>query len=216
MKKIASILLSLICLFSFASCGKDTNNKTAGNSSVNTVRDSLDGNTNANGDTDKRTLIVYFSATKNTKTVAGYIAGALNADTFELVPSDPYTNADLNWNDDNSRVCKEHNSPEKRNVALKNAVPDNFENYDTVFIGYPIWWGEAAWTVNSFLTSNDFSGKTVIPFCTSASSGLSNGGEKLEKIAGTEGWLQGKRFSSNAPESEVNKWEMSFNKKQKV
>ncbi len=125
---------------------------------------------------------------------------------FEIVPEKPYTSDDLNWNDKNSRVSKEHDDESERNVPLAKATPDNFVQYDTVYVGYPIWWGIAAWPVDGFVKSNDFTGKTVIPFCTSASSGLGNSGELLKSAAGTGNWLEGKRFSSSAQESETAKW----------
>ena len=150
--------------------------------------------------------MVYYSATGSTKAVAEKIAKNLNADTFELVPEKPYTSEDLNWNDDNSRVSSEHSDESKREVALVKSTPDNWEQYDTVYIGYPIWWGIAAWPVNGFVKANDFTGKTVIPFCTSASSGMGESGKQLSAMAGSGDWKEGKRFSSSATESEISDW----------
>ena len=130
----------------------------------------------------------------------------LNADTFELVPEKPYTSADLNWNDENSRVSSEHSDESKREVALVKSTPDNWEQYDTVYVGYPIWWGIAAWPVNGFVKANDFTCKTVIPFCTSASSGMGESGKQLSAMAGSGDWKEGKRFSSSATESEISDW----------
>ena len=113
-----------------------------------------------------KTLIVYYSATGNTRGVAEMLAESLNVDTFEIVPSDPYTDEDLDWTDDNSRVSREYNDESLRDVELENTTVPNWESYDTVLIGYPIWWGIAAWPVSSFVEANDFTGKTVIPFCT--------------------------------------------------
>ncbi|MCM1170650.1 MAG: flavodoxin [Clostridium sp.] len=93
-----------------------------------------------------------------------------------------------------------------RVVELENAVPENWEDYDTVFIGFPIWWGIAAWPVDGFVAANDFTGKTVIPFCTSSSSGLGESGELLKEAAGTGNWLEGERFQSNASEETVTEW----------
>ena len=112
-------------------------------------------------------------------------AAEKGADLFEIVPVKPYSDADLNWNDENSRVVFEHDNPAERTVTLTDATPDNFNKYDTVFIGYPIWWGITAWPINSFIEANDFTGKTVIPFCSSLSSGLGESGELLKKVAGT-------------------------------
>ena len=125
---------------------------------------------------------------------------------FEITPVDPYTSDDLNWTDDNSRVSVEHNDENKRDVPLTKITPDNWADYDTVFIGYPIWWGIAAWPVNNFVKGNDFSGKTVIPFCTSTSSGLGQSGNLLADMAGTGNWQDGERFSSGASSSKVESW----------
>lgn len=129
------------------------------------------------------------------------------ANVFELVPVEPYTSADLNWTDGDSRVSVEHENEELQNsVELVSATPENWESYDTVFIGYPIWWGIAAWPVNGFITANDFTGKTVVPFCTSSSSGLGESGRLLADMAGEGNWLTGHRFRSSASESDVTSW----------
>lgn len=158
-----------------------------------------------------KTLIVYFSATGSTERIANIMAEKINADVFELEPAQPYTDDDLNWTNDDSRVVYEHEHPEAQNeVALKQTTPDNWDEYDTVFIGYPIWWGIAAWPVNQFVSGNDFTGKTVIPFCTSASSGIGQSGELLAEMAGTGEWLEGERFSSYADEDEIVAWGRSL------
>lgn len=152
-------------------------------------------------------LVVYISATGNTENVANYIASATDGDIFELVPADPYTSDDLRWTDDDSRVVQEHENEELQNsVELVSATPKNWDSYDTVFIGYPIWWGIAAWPVNGFITANDFTGKTVVPFCTSSSSGLGESGRLLADMAGEGNWLTGRRFRSSASESDVTDW----------
>ena len=153
-----------------------------------------------------RTLVVYYSASGNTATVAGYIADALGADTFELVPETPYSSDDLNWTVNGSRVNREHDDESLRDIALVADSVDNWDEYDTVFIGYPIWWAIAAWPVNNFVKNNDFTGKTVIPFCTSSSSGLGQSGELLAEMAGTGDWLDGQRFRSGASQSDVTDW----------
>lgn len=153
-----------------------------------------------------KALVVFYSASGSTERAANYIAAAADADVFELEPIEPYTDADLNWTDENSRVVYEHDNENERNVELVNTSVPNWDTYDTVFIGYPIWWGIAAWPVNGFIEANDFTGKTVIPFCTSASSGLGESGKLLEEMAGTGNWLEGMRFRSGAPESDVTEW----------
>lgn len=154
----------------------------------------------------QKILVVYYSATGSTKAVAETIADTSGADLFEITPVDPYTSDDLNWTNDNSRVSVEHNDESKRDVPLTKTTPDNWADYDTVFIGYPIWWGIAAWPVNNFVKGNDFSGKTVIPFCTSSSSGLGQSGDLLADMAGTGDWQDGERFSSGASSSKVESW----------
>ena len=164
-----------------------------------------EGNTNTNTE-NKKVLVVYYSAQNHTKAVAEKIAENLNADIFEIVPENIYTANDLNWNDSNSRVSKEHNDESLRDVKLKNTKVDNWENYDTILIGYPIWWGIAAWPVNTFVKDNDFTGKTVIPFCTSSSSGLGQSGKNLQTMANGGTWLEGRRFSSSVSDSVIKEW----------
>jgi len=153
-----------------------------------------------------KVLVVYFSASGNTEAVAETIADTLNADLFALVPADPYTDDDLNWTVSGSRVNREHENESLRDVELVHDTVSNWDEYDTVFIGYPIWWGIAAWPVNDFIRSNDFTGKTVIPFCTSASSGFGQSGELLEEMAGTGSWLEGRRFPERTSQSDIRNW----------
>lgn len=151
-------------------------------------------------------LVVYYSASGHTKTVAGYIAQATGGDIFEITPVEPYTDDDLNWSDSDSRVTREHEDESLRDVELTTTEVENWDSYDTVFIGYPIWWGIAAWPVDGFVEANDFTGKTVIPFCTSSSSGLGESGELLAELAGTGDWQEGQRFRSSAGQADVDEW----------
>ena len=153
-----------------------------------------------------RTLVVYYSATGNTRAVAEYIADATGADLFEITPAEPYTSEDLNWSNQDSRVSREYADESLRDVELASAAVDGWEEYDTVFIGYPIWWGIAAWPVNGFVEANDFTGKMVVPFCTSSSSGLGESGQLLEDLAGTGTWLEGQRFSGRVSQSDIQEW----------
>jgi flavodoxin len=155
---------------------------------------------------DGKILVVYYSATGSTKAVAQTIADTVGADLFEITPVEPYTDEDLNWTDDSSRVSKEHDDESLRDVEITKATPENWDSYDTVMIGYPIWWGIAAWPVNNFIKENDFTGKTVIPFCTSASSGLGDSGNLLEEMAKTGEWQEGERFRSGVSDSDVQEW----------
>ena len=153
--------------------------------------------------TTGKTLVVYFSATGTTQSVAQTIADTVGADLFEVVPSDPYTSDDLNWTNNDSRVSREHNDEGLRAVALESTDVDGWDDYDTVFIGYPIWWGIAAWPMSSFVSANDFSGKNVVPFCTSLSSGIGQSGKLLAELAGTGSWLDGYRFSSSTTANDI-------------
>ncbi len=211
MKKLTSILLTLVLVFSFAACSNNSDNgasSTSSTTSAPTDAQSTDESSDNNTDSssNSKALVVYYSATGSTKSVAEIIADTAGADLFEITPVDPYTSDDLNWTDDNSRVSVEHNDESKRDVPLTKTTPDNWADYDTVFIGYPIWWGIAAWPVNNFVKGNDFSGKTVIPFCTSASSGLGQSGDLLAEMAGTGNWQDGERFSSSVSSSNVESW----------
>ena len=151
-------------------------------------------------------LVVYYSASGHTETVANYIAQATGGDIFEITPVQPYTDDDLNWSDSDSRVTREHEDESLRDVELTTTEVENWDSYDTVFIGYPIWWGIAAWPVDGFVEANDFTGKTVIPFCTSSSSGLGQSGDLLEELAGTGNWLEGQRFRGSTSEAEIQTW----------
>ena len=158
-----------------------------------------------NSETGK-TLVVYYSASGNTERVAKAAAEAAGADLFEIVPVEPYTSDDLNWTNDNSRVSREHDDESLRNVELVSTEVENWDSYDTVLIGYPIWWGIAAWPTDGFVKANDFTGKTVIPFCTAASSGIGQSGKLLVDLAGSGDWQEGQRFASGASDKEVAAW----------
>ena len=151
-------------------------------------------------------LVAYFSATGNTERVSNAIAEAAGGDLFEITPADPYTDDDLNWTDENSRVVQEYENPDARDTELVAYTPENWADYDVVFVGYPIWWYDAAWPVDGFVAENDFTGKTVIPFCTSSSSGLGESGTRLAGLAGTGDWMEGQRFRSSASQEDVTAW----------
>lgn len=199
MKRIIALLMGLVLVFGIAACGNTAAKTTESDASETASSPDLEAESG-------KTLVVYYSATGNTEEVANYIAAATNADIFALEPKNPYTDADLDWTDDNSRVVYEHDNPDARDVELAAVTVPDWESYDTVFIGYPIWWGIAAWPVDSFVKENDFTGKTVVPFCTSASSGLGESGELLAELAGTGDWLEGERFSSSVSEDTVRTW----------
>lgn len=178
-------------------------------SAATTEDDSTEASNEAETDgdgTQGKTLVVYFSATGNTERVAEVIADTTGGELFELEPVDPYTDEDLNYNDDNSRVSQEYADESLRNVELVADTVDNWQDVKRIYIGYPVWWGIAAWPVNTFVEANDFTGKTVIPFCTSASSGLGNSGKRLAELAGTGDWQEGMRFRSSVSDEDVAAW----------
>lgn len=166
--------------------------------------------TSASSASSGKVFVAYFSGTGNTRRAAEGIASELGAGLFEIEPANPYTDADLDWTDDSSRVLREHENESEQDIELKTTTPDGFDGYDTVFFGYPIWWQDAAWPVRHFASDNDFSGKTVIPFCTSTSSPIGESGENLAKMAGTGDWQEGTRFSSGVTADEAAGWAKSF------
>ena len=229
MKRAISVLLSLTMLFSLTACGGNGNSSSqassaapessAAESSASQPSSSSESEVSSEVSSEapvssqaqdtgsgSSVLVVYYSATGNTAQVAQYIADSTGGDLFEIQPVEPYTDDDLNWTDDNSRVSREHADESLRDVELVADTVDNWDQYDTVFIGYPIWWGIAAWPVDGFVQANDFSGKTVIPFCTSSSSGLGESGQLLADMAGTGDWQEGQRFSSGVSEEDLQSW----------
>lgn len=214
MKKLTAILLSAVLALSVAGCSNSnsaSNTDTAASTKApETEAASTEGTDTASAGTDSeagsKTLVVYYSASGNTERVAKEIAEAAGADLFEIVPEEEYTSDDLNWRDSDSRVSREHEDEALQDVALTTTEVPNWDSYDTVLIGYPIWWGIAAWPVDGFVKANDFTGKTVIPFATSSSSGIGESGTLLEKMAGTGDWQEGQRFSSGVSASDVQDW----------
>ena len=211
--RVAATFVMALGLFTGCGAASTDTTTTTANNNTTAVQDTVKSTAASDSTTaqttpssGKKTLIVYYSASGSTKAVAQNIAESADADIFEITPVNPYTSDDLNWTNDNSRVSVEHNDESKRDVPLTKTTPDNWADYDTVFIGYPIWWGIAAWPVNNFVKGNDFSGKTVIPFCTSSSSGLGQSGDLLADMAGTGNWQDGERFSSGTSSSKVESW----------
>ena len=220
-KRFFGFLLAAAMLFSLAACGQQAegSNQTQDQGPEGPALTPDDNTETQAPETEQpeeeapqtgseggKTLVVYYSATGNTEAVAQTIADTAGADLFELEPSDPYTDEDLDWTDDNSRVTQEYEDTSLRDVELTADTVENWEEYDTVFIGSPIWWGIAAWPVNDFIQANDFTGKTVIPFATSSSSGMGDSGELLAELAGTGDWQEGQRFRSGADEADVAEW----------
>ena len=211
MKKTIALFLSLALILVLAACGGKSTETTSGGASESNTSDSAASTDNSKSPNDDKistgkTLVVYFSASGNTESVAKSISALTKADMFEIEPENAYTDEDLDWTNSSSRVNREHDDESLRRVELKTAAVPDWESYDTVYVGYPIWWGIAAWPLSSFVAANDFSGKTVIPFCTSASSGLGDSAKLLEEAATGGNWLDGKRFSSSAGKDEVVSW----------
>ena len=207
-KLMAMMTACVLAAGMLAGCGSDTQSSQE-DSQEQTAQEEPQDEAEDTSDTaagSGNVLVVYYSATGNTEGVANTIADAAGGDLFELEPADPYTDEDLDWTNDDSRVTQEYENEDQRDVELVSTTVDNWDSYDTVFIGYPIWWGIAAWPVDSFVENNDFTGKTVIPFCTSASSGLGDSGALLAEMAGTGDWQEGMRFRSGADEADVQEW----------
>lgn len=219
MKKLTALLLSVVLVLSLAACGsanKPASSTTQPETSAPTEQratEPSESSSTAPAESEPetqpetgKTLVVYYSASGNTERVAKDIAEAAGADLFEIVPTEVYTSDDLDWTNPDSRVSREHDDESLRDVPLTTTEVPDWDSYDTVFIGYPIWWGIAAWPVDTFVKNNDFTGKTVIPFATSSSSGMGQSGSLLTDMAGTGEWQEGQRFSSGVSSDDVQSW----------
>ena len=219
MKKLTALLLSVVLVLSLAACGsanKPTSSTTQPETSAPTEQPATEpseSSSTAPAESEPetqpetgKTLVVYYSASGNTERVAKDIAEAAGADLFEIVPTEVYTSDDLDWTNPDSRVSREHDDESLRDVPLTTTEIPDWDSYDTVFIGYPIWWGIAAWPVDTLVKNNDFTGKTVIPFATSSSSGMGQSGSLLADMAGTGEWQEGQRFSSGVSGDDVQSW----------
>ena len=199
MKKVyKNIVFNLLIMLSIAGCS----------STSNSISSSISNNEQTSSSTKEgvteKAIVIYFSATNNTINVANYISNHINSSIFALEPVDEYTSNDLNWTNSNSRVVKEHNDT-NRHVELKNVTFEGFDEAKYIFLGAPVWWQELSWVVDDFVKLNDFSNKTIIPFATSASSGIGSSATNLAKNI-TGNWLEGKRFSSNVSNGTVINW----------
>lgn len=219
MKKLTALLLSVVLVLSLAACGsanKPASSTTQPETSAPTEQPATEpseSSSTAPAESEPetqpetgKTLVVYYSASGNTERVGKDIAEAAGADLFEIVPTEVYTNDDLDWTNPDSRVSREHDDESLRDMPLTTTEVPDWNSYDTVFIGYPIWWGIAAWPVDTFAKNNDFTGKTVIPFATSSSSGMGQSGSLLADMAGTGEWQEGQRFSSGVSSDDVQSW----------
>ena len=230
MKRTLSLFLTVALMLTLAACGSKSGQDSTssspapeGNTPTSTAPEIPPANQpedttpteeqtpEGTDDSEKKVLIAYFSATNNTENIANHLNEILDADLYEIVPETPYTADDLNYNDSSSRSSQEMNDPDSRPV-ISGSV-ENMEQYDVIFLGYPIWWGEAPRIINTFLESYDLSGKTIAPFCTSASSPLGSSTTKLQDLTGSAAWLEGQRFSGGASVSDVQSWVDSLNLK---
>lgn len=199
MKKSIYVLLSFILLFIMVGCG----NHTLVGSQEN-VPSQQEVQKEQETDMEQKTLVVYFSATKTTESLAKYAAEILNADLYEIVPKDPYTEADLAYYT-NGRADQEQNNPAARPTIFGGV--ENMAEYDTIVLGYPIWHGQAPRIISTFLKSYNFSGKTILPFCTSHSSGIGSSADNLHGLCSDSvNWLDGKRFEAGTTKENVKAW----------
>ncbi len=211
MKKILIVLLTFCLVIGLAACSENSSKETADtdNGAETTAEEQqteapeTNGSRNGSG-SENATLVVYFSVTGNTRSVAEKIASVTDADIYEIKAAQEYTDADIDWNDSDSRTTKEQNDASARPEI--GSDPVSLEGYKTVYIGYPIWWGEEPRIMDTFVESHDFDGITMIPFCTSGSSGIGNSGKNLAENAGSGNWLEGARFSGGASEDELKSW----------
>ena len=222
MKRLIPILTTLTLLLGLAACGQagtqsnpdqsqtqQEGTSPVGETSVSDQSVSPASSTPGAGGSDEETpeggvLVAYFSATGNTEGIAQHLQSILDADLYEIVPEVPYTDEDLNYSNDSCRANQEQNDPAAR-PAITGTL-EHPENYDVVFLGYPIWWGQAPKVMYTFLESYDLGDATIVPFCTSGSSGIGGSLDDLHALAPEANWLDGQRFSSGADQDEVAQW----------
>ena len=200
MKKALSLLLALCLIIGLTACSGGSSEEAA--ETDNTAETAAEEQTDSSSGGE--TLVVYFSATGNTRAVAEKIASMTGADIYEIRAAQEYTETDLDWNDPDSRTTHEQNDASVRPEI--GSDPVSLEGYKTIYIGYPIWWGEEPRIMDTFVESYDFGGITMIPFCTSGGSGIGRSGQNLAENAGSGNWLEGARFSGGASEDELRSW----------
>lgn len=204
MRKIISIILLCFLMVTLAACG---NSNTEPNTTpIENVTSETNNNTenDDNEQEENRMLVVYFSATGNTESLAQTIAEVTGADIYEIVPEEPYTSEDLNYSNDSCRANQEMNDPEAR-PAISGDI-ENIDEYDTIFLGYPIWWGTMPRIINTFLDTHDLSGKTIMPFCTSGGSGISTSVSDIRDICIDSDVTDGMRGSASTDIAEIEEW----------
>jgi flavodoxin len=188
MKRTITFFLILTLVLALSACGQNATEKAAADAKPSAAEQNADS-----PGSGAKVLVAYFSQTGNTRPLAEHAAELLHADLYEIKAADPYTDADINYGDSESRTTKEQNDPDAR-PEIAGSV-EHMEQYDTVVLAYPIWWGQAPRIISTFMESYDFSGKTIIPFCTSGSSGIGSSAEDLKALCSdTAVWVDGKRF----------------------
>ena len=217
------MLTGLVLILTLAACGAGGQNGSQQSSDTQAVTENMEEASDTEGKTsepaasqeetddlsaktgaDSEVLVVVFSATGTTKRVAEMIASIEGADLYEITPAQPYSDADLDWNDSDSRTTKEQNDESARPEIGSETI--DLSAYSKIYVGYPIWWGEEPRIMDTFVESYDFGNATVIPFCTSASSGIGSSGKNLAENAGSGSWLDGERFSGTVSEDELKSW----------
>ena len=212
MKRLFKILLCSALVLCMTGCGSTaptteniettTSQTTAASESESESETTAETTEETTAKTD--TLVIYFSATGTTKGIAEKIASITGADLYEITAAQPYTDDDRNWKDSKSRCSVEQNDTSVRPEI--SSAPISLEGYKTIYIGYPIWFAQEPRIMDTFVESYNFEGITVIPFCTSGSSGIGQSGKNLANNAGSGNWLDGKRFAGSASEDEIKEW----------
>lgn len=213
MKKILMLMFGVLMAIAMTGCGaSDSAGSASSSSKTVTVGENSSSSSAAQAASGKKALVVYYSATGRTEQVAKDLAKVKNADIMKIEPDPDYTEADLDYRNEDSRVSREHNDESLRDqIKLKKTTPDNWAEYDTVYIGYPIWWGIAAWPMNAFVKGNDFTGKHVVTFATAYSSPLGSSGQLLKEMAGSKGdWQDGTCFTGAIDDAKVADWAKSL------
>ena len=222
MKKILSVVLATLMFTMLAACGSSAKAETTSTQAVTEAQTAAAQITAAETTAAAQiqaaqttaaaaasaahsdVLVAFFSATGTTKGVAERIASVTGGDLYEIVPANPYSAADLNYNDRSSRSTKEQNDKSARPEI--GSADISLEGYTTIYLGFPIWWGEEPRILDTFAEKYKFDGITVIPFCTSGGSGIGRSGPNMAALAGSGTWLDGKRFSGNVSEADLKSW----------
>ena len=203
-KKIIALIIAIVVIAAGVGIWLISSNNNS-NESNNANTNNLNSNANMD-ENENKIAIIYFSATGTTKKVAGYIKELTTGDLIEIVPKDKYTDSDLNYNNSNSRATQEQNDSSVR-PEISNTI--DTDSYDVIYLGYPIWWGDAPRIILTFLDNHDLSGKTVIPFCTSGGSGISTSVNYFKNNYKNVNWLDGRRLGTS--QSEVTNWVNGLN-----